>query len=175
MVCTPEPAMLNWIKFVVFAGGGFAFESKIAWRNEPVSLSLVLVTVNVIAGVDVGVGVGVTSGGSAEMIPAPVAAVCGPRGVLFQRFWPNTTIARKMPVKQQTRPIKARQLKKADWEVGFFLIGFLSPSLSRKFGAKFPKIFKATELFQTRITRVVTNLLTMESIGSIRPGSPAAP
>jgi hypothetical protein len=37
---------------------------------------------------------------------------------------------------------------------------------SRKFGPKFLKNFKATELFETRITRMVTNLLTMESIGS---------
>ena len=36
---------------------------------------------------------------------------------------------------------------------------------SRKFGTKFPKFFKATELFETRITRMVTNLVTFESIG----------
>src|SRR6266496_6050591 len=36
---------------------------------------------------------------------------------------------------------------------------------SRKLGTKFPKFFKATELFETRITRMVTNLMTVESIG----------
>src|ERR1700719_4721627 len=55
MVCTPEPGMLNWIRFVMFGGGGFAFESRIAWRSEPASLSLVLVTVKVIAGLGAGV------------------------------------------------------------------------------------------------------------------------
>src|SRR4029077_2319963 len=50
IVCTPEPGMLNWIRFVMFGGGGFALESKMAWRSEPAPLSLVLVTVKVIAG-----------------------------------------------------------------------------------------------------------------------------
>jgi hypothetical protein len=133
IVCTPEPGMLNWIRFVVFGGGGFALESIMACRKVPVPapgggftppLSPVLVTVKVIAGVavGVGVGVGVTSGESAEMSPAPVAAVCGPRGVLSHRFWPNTTSARKTPVRQSTKLIKRRRLKKADFEEEFFLI-----------------------------------------------------
>jgi hypothetical protein len=67
--------MLNWIKFVVPAGGGFAFEELMACRSVhgpfgpgghvspvPLSTSAVEVTVNVMAGV--GVGVGVTSGES---------------------------------------------------------------------------------------------------------------
>jgi hypothetical protein len=60
----------------------------------------------------------------------------------------------------------------------FFFIGlYCSLSLSRKFGAKFRKIFETTEFFETRITRIATNLMTLESIGfgSIRAGSPAAP
>src|SRR5438445_11085807 len=50
IVCTPEPGMLNWIRFVVFGGGGLALESRIACRSEPAPLSLVLVTVKVIMG-----------------------------------------------------------------------------------------------------------------------------
>ena len=64
MVCTPEPGMLNAMRFVVPAGGGFALESKIAWRNDPPPLSVVVVTVKVITGVGVGVGASVTSGES---------------------------------------------------------------------------------------------------------------
>src|SRR5215813_4837972 len=46
MVCTPEPEMLNTIKFdVPGGGGGLAFESRIAWRNEPGPVSSVFVTV----------------------------------------------------------------------------------------------------------------------------------
>jgi hypothetical protein len=62
--------MLNAIRFVVFCGGGLAFDALTACRNvqsvphvvPPVSA--VDLTVNVIAGVAVGVGVGVgaTSG-----------------------------------------------------------------------------------------------------------------
>ena len=45
MVCTPEPEMLNTIRFdVPGGGGGLAFESRIAWRNEPEPVSSVLVT-----------------------------------------------------------------------------------------------------------------------------------
>jgi hypothetical protein len=64
MVCTPVPGMVNWIRLVVPAGGGFAFELRIAWRSEPAPLSLVLVTGKVINGVAVGVGVGVAPGAS---------------------------------------------------------------------------------------------------------------
>ena len=46
MVCTPEPEMLNTIRFdVPGGGGGLAFESRIAWRNEPGPVSSVFVTV----------------------------------------------------------------------------------------------------------------------------------
>src|SRR4029077_2737196 len=79
--------MLNWIRFVVFGGGGAALEFRIAWRSEPVPVSLVLVTVKVIAGVGVGVGVGVavgvapgasplSTGGEVErVVPWPAVAV----------------------------------------------------------------------------------------------------
>src|SRR5437016_3508086 len=33
IVCTPEPGMLNWIRFVVFGGGGFALDALMAWRS----------------------------------------------------------------------------------------------------------------------------------------------
>ena len=36
---------------------------------------------------------------------------------------------------------------------------------SRKFGTKFQKIFERTQLFETRITRMVTYLVTLDSIG----------
>jgi len=70
IVCTPEPGMLNWIRFVVFGGGGFALEALMACRKVHVtphtvpSVSAVEVTVKVMNGVavGVGVGVGVTSG-----------------------------------------------------------------------------------------------------------------
>src|SRR5213592_836794 len=47
----------------------------------------------------------------------------------------------------------------------FSFLFWLFATHSRKFGTKFPKFFKATELFETRITRMVTNLVTFESIG----------
>jgi predicted transcriptional regulator len=46
-----------------------------------------------------------------------------------------------------------------------------SLSQSREFGAKFRKISKATELFETRITRMITNLVTLGliSLGQFVP------
>jgi hypothetical protein len=49
MVWTTAPVMLNLIKLVVFAGGGFAFEPVIACRSEPAPLSAAVVTVKVLA------------------------------------------------------------------------------------------------------------------------------
>src|SRR5437588_11985823 len=102
MVCTPEPGMLIAMRCVVPAGGGFALESKIAWRNDPPPLSVVLVTVKVIAGV----GVGVVSGDSvASPAPGP------PRCDFSHRFWPNPASAREAPVKQHATPIKTCRLR----------------------------------------------------------------
>src|ERR1700726_2021764 len=103
IVCTPEPGMLNWIRFVMFGGGGFALESRIAWRSEPAPMSLVLVTVKVIAGV----GVGAASGDFITLNLAP-----GPfRWDLSHRLWPNPTTVRETPVKQHATPIKTCRLK----------------------------------------------------------------
>src|SRR4029077_14083013 len=114
MVCTPEPGMLNWIRFVVFGGGGLLFESKMAWRSEPAPPSLVLVTVKVIAGL----GAGAASDDFITRSPAP-----GPFGCDFShRFWPNPTTARETLVKQHATPIKTCRLKKADCVRGFFFI-----------------------------------------------------
>ena len=45
IVWTPVPGMLNWMMF----GPVVPFELRMAWRSEPVPMSLVLVTVNVLA------------------------------------------------------------------------------------------------------------------------------
>src|ERR1700736_5866864 len=103
IVCTPGPVMLNWIRFVMYGGGGFALESKMAWRSEPAPLSLVLVTVKVIAGS----GVGAASDDFITRSPTP-----GPFGCDFShRFWPNPTIARETLAKQHATPIKTCRLK----------------------------------------------------------------
>src|SRR6266404_4795930 len=68
IVCTPDPGMLNWIRLVVFVGGGFALDALIACRNVQVaphvepSVSAVDVTVKVVPTGGVGVGVGVEVG-----------------------------------------------------------------------------------------------------------------
>ena len=55
----PEPGMLNWIRFVAFGGGGFAFDALTACRNVHVGsqveppVSAVEVTVKVIPPVGV--------------------------------------------------------------------------------------------------------------------------
>ena len=48
---------------------------------------------------------------------------------------------------------------------GFRFVVFVLATHSRKFGTKFPKTFQTTEFFEPRITRIVANLLTMESVG----------
>jgi hypothetical protein len=65
----------------------------------------------------VGVGVGVTSGEPVTMTPGP--GLVG--RALFHRFWPNTTSAREMPVKQIATPSKRRGWRNADWEEKIFL------------------------------------------------------
>src|ERR1044071_1706594 len=43
-----------------------------------------------------------------------------------------TPSARRRPIKQQARPIKARGLKKADFEISFFFIGMLFLGLQKR-------------------------------------------
>ena len=46
-----------------------------------------------------------------------------------------------------------------------FGVVFVFATQSRKFGTKFRKFFKRTQLFETRITQMVTNFVTLDSIG----------
>jgi len=77
-----------------------------------------------------GVGVGVTSGEPVAMTPGP-----GLFGrALFHRFWPKTTSAREMPVKQIATPSKSRGWRNADWEEKIFLMrrGLLHPKVASR-------------------------------------------
>src|SRR5437867_13332935 len=70
-----------------------------------------------------------------------------------------------MPVKQIATPSKRRGWRNAAREVGFFFMMLVSLSFSRKSGVKFPKIFKATELFNRGSTarlRATEELTTNE-------------
>jgi hypothetical protein len=93
--------------------------SVIAWRNEPVPLSLVFVTVktNGVAGVCIA-GRDSCVSDSGELLTrverADFAFSCAER--------PNPTSAKEMTVKTITRPKKTCGPKKADREAGFFLM-----------------------------------------------------
>src|SRR5215472_8401619 len=95
--------------------------SVIAWRNEPVPLSLVFVTVKTNGAVllcDCGESCASMTSGSLAFLTRVERTDC----VVSYAERPNPTSATEMPVRTIARPKKTCEPKKPDREVEFFLM-----------------------------------------------------